>query len=262
MAPPTVIPPPQADDDEEVSWALTTATALWGNGEHAEGLRWLRRAAEAAADLGADDRALALFKAAADASEFLSVSASMPPPAGGEKAEKPADAPIEPLGSLSRMVLSSEVDGLTEKTPLAAIYDGSTGPSGPSPRPSGLRASPLASQVRARNAPAEARGGDEEVTMLRMSATLAFDDDDTHSFSGEIDKPKIAATIEGRKDRKPKTTLPAVRVAVKAGPGMTLSVTPIGPGEPTPPGTVAMMLVTGDEAGASALATWLERGER
>ncbi|WP_394849366.1 hypothetical protein LZC95_18210 [Pendulispora brunnea] len=60
------IPAPLADDHEDVSWALSTAKTTWDRGEHTDALKWLRRAAEAASEAEADDRALALAKAAAD----------------------------------------------------------------------------------------------------------------------------------------------------------------------------------------------------
>jgi len=60
------IPEATADDPEDVSWALSTAEALWARGEFTEGLKWLRRAAEAASDAEADARALALAKAASE----------------------------------------------------------------------------------------------------------------------------------------------------------------------------------------------------
>ncbi|WP_394820555.1 hypothetical protein [Pendulispora albinea] len=60
------IPPPLADDHEDVSWALSTAQSTWERGEHTDALKWLRRAVEAASEAEADDRALTLAKAAAD----------------------------------------------------------------------------------------------------------------------------------------------------------------------------------------------------
>ncbi|WP_394838896.1 hypothetical protein LVJ94_18565 [Pendulispora rubella] len=60
------IPAPLADDHEDVSWALSTAKTTWDRGEHTDALKWLRRAAEAASEAEADDRALTLAKAAAD----------------------------------------------------------------------------------------------------------------------------------------------------------------------------------------------------
>jgi hypothetical protein len=77
MADRAPIPPPVDADPEDVFWALSTATTLYNRGEHAEALRWLRRAAQQASDQGADERALVLMKAAAD----LTTSFSVPPPA-------------------------------------------------------------------------------------------------------------------------------------------------------------------------------------
>jgi len=74
------IPPPHPDDDEDVSWALSTAGALWSRGERAEALKWLRRAAEQASDANADARALELYKAAADVAHKVNSGSAPPPP--------------------------------------------------------------------------------------------------------------------------------------------------------------------------------------
>jgi hypothetical protein len=82
------IPSPRDEDDEDVHWALSTASALWGRGERSEALKWLRRAAETASDANADTRALELFKAAADVAQRIgtippSSASSAPPSAVG-----------------------------------------------------------------------------------------------------------------------------------------------------------------------------------
>src|SRR5262245_1219000 len=38
------VPVTRTDDPEDVSWALSTAEAMWARGEHAEGLKWIRKA--------------------------------------------------------------------------------------------------------------------------------------------------------------------------------------------------------------------------
>lgn len=68
------IPEPRGDDDEDVSWALSTAAAVFARGDPHEGLKWLRRAAETASDANRDARSLELFKAAADLSNHLKAS--------------------------------------------------------------------------------------------------------------------------------------------------------------------------------------------
>src|SRR5262245_36454255 len=60
------VPEPKPEDPEDVSWALSTAEAMWARGDHAEGIKWVRRAAEAASEADNDGRALELAKAAAD----------------------------------------------------------------------------------------------------------------------------------------------------------------------------------------------------
>jgi hypothetical protein len=87
------IPLPQPDDEEDVHWALSTASALWGRGEQAEALKWLRRAAESAADCDADARSLELFKAAA------SVAASLNEQPSPESAVFPHADPAPPAPS-------------------------------------------------------------------------------------------------------------------------------------------------------------------
>lgn len=60
------VPDAKPDDPEDVSWALSTAEAMWARGDHSEGIKWVRRAAEAASEAENDMRAVELAKAAAD----------------------------------------------------------------------------------------------------------------------------------------------------------------------------------------------------
>src|ERR1700733_5847184 len=68
------------DDVEDVSWALSTAEAMWGRGDRADALKWVRRAAEAASEAEQDGRALEIAKAAADLANVIDRVASKPPP--------------------------------------------------------------------------------------------------------------------------------------------------------------------------------------
>lgn len=94
------IPPPRSDDDEDVHWALSTASALWARGDTGEALKWLRRAAETASDQNRDQRSLELFKAAADATSLLGrTSGSVPAPPGhahGSQTPPPPNASSPP----------------------------------------------------------------------------------------------------------------------------------------------------------------------
>ncbi len=58
------IPEAKSSDPEDVSWALTTAEAMWARGDHLEGIKWVRKAAEAASVVNNDGRALELAKEA------------------------------------------------------------------------------------------------------------------------------------------------------------------------------------------------------
>jgi hypothetical protein len=87
------IPPAKKDDSEDVAWALSTAEAMFARGDRGEALKWLRRAAEAASEGEADDRALELAKAAADLASAIG-PVSNPPPAPSRP--PPAPAPTAP----------------------------------------------------------------------------------------------------------------------------------------------------------------------
>ena len=66
------VPDAKPDDPEDVSWALSTAEAMWARGDHSEGIKWVRRAAEAASEAEKDMRAVELAKAAADLQGMIS----------------------------------------------------------------------------------------------------------------------------------------------------------------------------------------------
>ena len=65
------VPEAKPGDPEDVSWALSTAEAMWARGDHLEGIKWVRKAAEAAADADDDIRALELAKAASDLTTLI-----------------------------------------------------------------------------------------------------------------------------------------------------------------------------------------------
>lgn len=74
------VPEPESDDTDDTRWALQTAGTLWQQGEYRESLRWVRRAAEAAAEAGRDDRALVLAKAGAELRGAVEIPRTLPPP--------------------------------------------------------------------------------------------------------------------------------------------------------------------------------------
>ncbi|APR81295.1 Hypothetical protein A7982_06642 [Minicystis rosea] len=103
MADRAPIPLPIDDDPEDVFWALSTATTLFRRGEHAEALKWLRRAAEQASDQGADARALVLMKAAAELTATLGAPPPRPstPPPLPNRGSVPAPPPVPAATSIA-----------------------------------------------------------------------------------------------------------------------------------------------------------------
>jgi hypothetical protein len=83
------LPNIEPDDADMVVLALETAQTLWENADHRESLRWLRKAAEAASDAGADTRAVSLAKSAAEIATAIDLSPTHPPNA--ETAEHAAE---------------------------------------------------------------------------------------------------------------------------------------------------------------------------
>lgn len=102
------IPEPVANDNEDVSWALSAASSMWRRGDGPEALKWLRRAAGAAADVDADVRAVQIAKAAADVATRIDPppSARVPRPPRRLKLATPPEArppearPVSPMPSL------------------------------------------------------------------------------------------------------------------------------------------------------------------
>ncbi|MEN9580701.1 MAG: hypothetical protein RJA70_3710 [Pseudomonadota bacterium] len=85
----TGIPAAVPSDTQDVRAALLTATQLWRGGDFADALRWLRRAAESAADGNDDQRSLELARAAADLRNQSGVHNSTPP---GADLDSPAES--------------------------------------------------------------------------------------------------------------------------------------------------------------------------
>ena len=80
----SLLPTAEPTDAQDVRWALETAQSLWNQGERREALQWVRRAAEAAAESGADDRALLLAKMGAELRGVLDIPRTLPPPRPAE----------------------------------------------------------------------------------------------------------------------------------------------------------------------------------
>lgn len=88
----SLLPTAESTDAQDVRWALETAQSLWNQGERREALQWVRRAAEAAAESGADDRALSLAKMGAELRGVLDIPRTLPPPRPDPPAAEPVPA--------------------------------------------------------------------------------------------------------------------------------------------------------------------------
>ena len=90
------IPEVVAADLDDTRWALDTASTLWSQGDRREALRWVRRAAEAAAEGEQDSRALELAKAGAELRAAGDLPRTLPPPPPGLSPEPPSAEAADP----------------------------------------------------------------------------------------------------------------------------------------------------------------------
>jgi hypothetical protein len=102
----SLLPAAETTDAQDVRWALETAQSLWNQGERREALQWVRRAAEAAAESGADDRALLLAKMGAELRGVLDIPRTLPPPRPVEVAPSEPHARPEPERPESELVVT------------------------------------------------------------------------------------------------------------------------------------------------------------
>jgi hypothetical protein len=109
------MPTIESTDSGDTRWALQTAVTLWGQGERREALQWVRRAAEAAAEAGQDDRALVLAKAGAELRAHLEIPRTLPPPP-----KTPEIPPPEARGDGELVVTVVSTDG-TMPAPDASL---------------------------------------------------------------------------------------------------------------------------------------------
>ncbi len=121
------IPQAQTDDNEDISWALSTAEAMWSRGDLIDAIKWVRRAAEAAGDAEQDERALELAKAAAELQNEVGGIRDQPgtdQPRQDQAGSEPAPPPPLPAAMAAMAAAHSAVtapppDGASEPPPAA-----------------------------------------------------------------------------------------------------------------------------------------------
>jgi hypothetical protein len=110
---PPKIPRSQSDDNEDISWALSTAEAMWSRGDLIDAIKWVRRAAEAASDAEQDQRALDLAKAAADLQNQVGGASAQPP------SQPPPPPPFAPLMAAAHTAVTAAPPNGTSTPPGA-----------------------------------------------------------------------------------------------------------------------------------------------
>src|SRR3954471_15793732 len=73
------LPEPRPEDDEDVVWGLSTASALWARGERGDAIVWLRRAADAAVAAGQTFRGSELGMYASELEDSLAADGAATP---------------------------------------------------------------------------------------------------------------------------------------------------------------------------------------
>ncbi|HHH31388.1 MAG TPA: hypothetical protein ENK57_23990 [Polyangiaceae bacterium] len=148
-------PKPREEDFEDVHWALSAGKSLWDRGEKDEALKWVRRAANAAAERDADVRAVELFKVAADMASLVDarelVDAPVPEgetPTLGRDDVEPEQAPDaakmvhHPRGNATSNVPPRRVHRYPKPQPRPTLRDGPHHLQPRPPHPRGSKADP------------------------------------------------------------------------------------------------------------------------
>src|SRR5262245_33606048 len=114
MAKVVALPEPRPDDDEDVVWGLSTATALWGRGERYDAIVWVRRAAEAATAAGQPFRASELGLFANELEEAMVNAARVKSSRPAPLPTPPPPPPRPPMPAIGLEVDENEGDTLAE----------------------------------------------------------------------------------------------------------------------------------------------------
>jgi hypothetical protein len=118
-------------DNEEVRCALMVATNLWRRGEGLEALRWLRRAGDIADACGQGERAVALYRRAAELSDAATTPSQPPPPPRQSETRQLRSEPPAPRKE-ARTQLRKEAP--TQQREQAGSESGPKAPPRPRPR--------------------------------------------------------------------------------------------------------------------------------
>ena len=146
------VPEARPEDPEDVSWALSTAEAMWARGDHLEGIKWVRKAAEAASEVEDDQRALDLAKAASELATIVArrsqasvadananaATAAPPPDASFADTSNSVPVSVQPMSGQPVSAMPTTTRSQMPPPPPTPV---SLPPAPLSPLPSGLRPS-------------------------------------------------------------------------------------------------------------------------
>jgi hypothetical protein len=163
-----VLPLARTNDSDDIRWALETASAMWSRGDGREALRWLRRAAESAAEEGLDTRAVELAKSAAELRGHIDLPPSIvpspppKPPRVEREASLPANDDAVATEHPSAPALDDAAEQLTgESWPPRRFMRTEPGISDVPPPPNFVPDAPTGQQVAASPDPPGAADADE-----------------------------------------------------------------------------------------------------
>ena len=170
------VPEPRAEDSEDVSWALSTAEAVWARGEHAEGIKWVRRAAEHASEAENDHRALELAKAAADLTTLIARrnSRASIDLEEVEPISEPAPPPVPPRAPPTRAPkpVTAEIPSVRSPGPQSITKQVTTPSRPPAPLPSRSQRPPAAKPLGTNTRPPSQRPGARKTRKSRENLDL------------------------------------------------------------------------------------------
>ncbi len=224
------VPVSKKDDLEDVAWALQTAEATWSRGEHADALKWIRRAAEAASEAEADDRALELAKAAADVASLLAErtavtlqgSATPAAPQVAPRITTTSSAPAAPHAPALPVSQSPRPPPVAGPTPprVGGVTPTMPRPALKGPIPSRVQqATPVSRRGGRRSSPSYTDEGAQVDSELRGTARGRASSTNEAKKRARNSKPSPDETLHG----PPTTRHPSVSEEIDAWPTQTLS---------------------------------------
>lgn len=260
----THFPTPQSGDPDELVWALEKAGSLWTQNEAREAIRWLRRAANAASELGLRDRAMELAQVAGGLSKSHSLNppvlpqALAPNPAAAEEEVSLSETIASPSAGrrATDLVRQAQQADLTR----TAVSPGATrgAPIGQprldrtqnSPRPRSMTPAPATTPTTPIPGWEAAGGTHQPLSPAQLSTRAIIDVGQTGQGQKAAPSEAVSAPATSNLDstqreggQVPLAVRVAFRVAVKSRPSGETTVRPLKEGEEPEEGASAALLV-------------------